>query len=145
MTAVATVNEMSDEPRRPVCCSSPASMGYWLGVSVVAWGLLTFVGFFWHPLGPVSASTILIAMGIACVANWHRYRILHCGITAPLFIIAGTVFLLSDAQAIHVQPRFVWPFVMVGIVVAFLLEWRYARSSGVGTTANSHHDQQSFS
>jgi hypothetical protein len=73
-------------------------------------------------------------MGIGCVANWFKYRVLHCGITAPLFIIAGTVFLLSDAQAIHVQPRRVWPFVMVGIVVAFLLGWRYARPSAPGKT-----------
>jgi hypothetical protein len=106
-------------------------MGYWLAASLVAWGLLILVGFAWHPLGPVSASTILIAMGIGCGANWRRNRILHCGITAPLLIIAGTVFLLSDAQAIHVQPRFVWPFVMAGIVVAFLLEWRYARRAGI--------------
>jgi hypothetical protein len=109
-------------------------MGYWLGASVVAWGLLTLIGFYWHPLGPLSASTILIAMGIGCVANWLKHRTLHCGITAPLFIVAGTVFLLSDAQAIHVQPRLVWPFVTVGIVVAFLLEWRYAPPSGGGKT-----------
>jgi len=119
-----------DEPRRAVCCSSPASMGYWLIVSVLGWGLLTLVGLYWHPLGPVSASTILIAMGIGCAANWRRNRILHCGITAPLLLIAGTLFLLSDAQLIHVQPRLVWPFVVAGMVAAFLLEWRYARRSG---------------
>ena len=107
-------------------------MGYWLIVSVLGWGLLTLVGFYWRPLGPLSASTILIAVGIGCAANWRRNRILHCGITAPLLLIAGTLFLLSDAQLIHVQPRLVWPFVVAGMVVAFLLEWRYARPSGAG-------------
>ena len=115
----------------PVCRSTPASTAYWFGASLIAWGFLTLVGLLWRPLGPVSASTILIAMGIGCVANWQRNRTLHCGITGPLFLVAGTLFLLSDAQAVHVQPRLVWPFVMLGMAVAFLLEWRYARRSGI--------------
>jgi hypothetical protein len=106
-------------------------MGYWIATSAIAWGLLSLIGLYWRPLGPLAASTILIAMGIGCVANWQKNRTLHCGITAPLFLIAGTVYLVSDANVIHVPPRFVWPFVTAGIAVAFLLEWRYARRSGV--------------
>src|SRR5438270_12837033 len=89
------MSEGFDEPRRAVCCSSPASMGYWLIVSVLGWGLLTLVGFYWRPLGPLSASTILIAMGIGCAANWRSNRILHCGIAAPLLLIAGTLVRIS--------------------------------------------------
>jgi hypothetical protein len=73
----------------------------------------------------LSAATILFAMAIGCAANWLKNRTLHCGITGPLFLIAALVFLLSDAMMTHVNDLFVWPFVLIGVVIAFLLEWRY--------------------
>ena len=114
-----------------VCCSSPASMCYWFAVSLVAWGLLSLVGVYWSPLRASSASTILLAAAIGCAANWARSRTFHCGITAPLFLIGGILFLLADMQIVHVEPGFVWPFVIVGVGIAFLLEWKYARRSDV--------------
>lgn len=30
---------------------------------------------------------------------------------------------------IHVNPRWVWQFVLIGVGIAFLLEWRYAQRS----------------
>jgi hypothetical protein len=45
---------------------------------------------------------------------------------APLLLIAGTVFLLSDIGILNVPPRIVWALVAAGICVAFLLEWKYA-------------------
>ena len=113
--------------KRHLCCSSPASMCYWLLASTIAWGLLSIVGVYWRPLGRDSASTILLAAGIGCVANWKRNRTFHCGITAPLLLIASMVFLLSDVGILNVPPPFVWAPVGVGIGIAFLLEWKYAR------------------
>jgi hypothetical protein len=57
-----------------------------------------------------------------------RNRTLHCGITAPLLLVAGAVFLLSDMTIVDVQRRFVWTVVGAGIGIAFLLEMKYARS-----------------
>jgi hypothetical protein len=111
--------------RKGACCSSPAAMGYWIAVSLVAWGVLSVIGIYWHPLRALSAATILFAMAIGCAANWLKNRTLHCGITGPLFLIAALVFLLSDAMMTHVNDLFVWPFVLIGVVIAFLLEWRY--------------------
>jgi hypothetical protein len=96
------------------CCTSPAAMCYWFAVS---------------PLHGSSAATILFAMAIGCGANWLRNRTLHCAITGPLFLIAALVFLLSDMTVTHVNGLFVWPFILLGVVIAFLLEWRYARLS----------------
>ena len=107
------------------CCSSPAAMGYWIAVSLVAWGVLSVIGIYWHPLLALSAATILFAMAIGCAANWLKNRTLHCGITGPLFLIAALVFLLSDVMMTHVNNFFVWPFVLIGVGIAFLLEWRY--------------------
>jgi len=111
------------------CRSSPASIRFWFAGSLLAWALFCILGIYWSPLRPYSASTILLAAAVGCVANWIKNRTLHCGITAPLFLIAGALFLPSDAQIIHIEARTVWLFVVPGIGIAFLLEWKYAKRS----------------
>ena len=115
--------------KRAVCCSSPGSLCYWLAASMIAWGLLSLGGFYWRPFRRAPGSTILLAAGIGCVANWRKNRTFHCGITAPLLLVAGTLFLLSDLGILNIPPRIVWASVGVGIGIAFLLEWKYASPS----------------
>src|SRR5262249_18111698 len=119
---------MNQKSVRGTCCSTSASMGYWFLASILAWGLLSLLGLYWHPLGPISASTILLAVGIGCAANWSKNRVFHCGITAPLFLVAGTATLLSDLEIIHAPPHLVELLVLVGTVTAFILERNYART-----------------
>ena len=109
------------------CCSSPVAIGYWFAASLCAWGLLSLVGVYWHPLHASSASTILFAMAIGCAANWLKNRTFHCAITVPIFLIAGLVFLLPGVVTFRVGTSWVWPFVLIGVGVAFLLEWRFAK------------------
>jgi hypothetical protein len=109
------------------CCSSPASICYWFVASLVAWGLLSLFGIFWHPLHASSASTILFAMAIGCAANWRRNRTFHCAISGPVLLVSACVFLLSGVTAYRVNVFWVWIFVLTGVGVAFLLQWRYAR------------------
>jgi hypothetical protein len=109
------------------CCSSPASICYWLVVSLVAWGMLSLIGIVWLPLHAASPSACLFAMAIGCFANWARNRTFHCGMTGPLFLIAGIVFLLSGERWLHVSAGLVWTFVLFGTGSAFLLEWRYGK------------------
>ncbi len=108
------------------CCSSPAAMCYWFATSLAAWGVLSLIGIYWPPLHALSPATILLAMAIGCVANWLRNRTFHCGITGPLLLIAAVVFLLSEVSMVHVNSLLVWPFVLIGVCTAFLLEWRYS-------------------
>jgi hypothetical protein len=116
----------SDAARKDqTCCSSPASMCYWCMVALVAWGLLSLVGIYWHPLRAYSAPTILLAAAIGCFANWFKNRTFHCGITSWLFL-AG-VFFLADVGVIQVESRFAWPIIGAGTLVAFILEWRDAQ------------------
>jgi hypothetical protein len=112
--------------QKGACCSSPKAMCYWFAASLIAWGVLSFIGVYWRPLHRSSATTILFAMGIGCVANWVRNRTLHCAFTAPLFLIAAVLFLLSEASIVHVNTILIWPFVLIGVAAAFLVEWRYA-------------------
>jgi hypothetical protein len=67
-------------------------------------------------------------MAIGCLANWLRNRTFHCSITGPLFLVGGVMFVLS---AMGVIPRrdtlWVWPVLLLGIGIAFLLEWLYGK------------------
>ena len=68
-------------------------------------------------------------MAIGCLANWMRSRTFHCAITGPLFLIGGLIFLLSGVRVIHVDTHWVWPFVLIGVGIAVLLELVYAQRS----------------
>jgi hypothetical protein len=111
------------------CCSSPAAICYWFIVSLVAWGVLSFVGIYWRPLHASPEATCLFAMAIGCLANWRRNRVFHCAITGPLFLIVGVMFLLSRVRIMHINTRWVWGFVLIGVGIAFLLERLYALRS----------------
>jgi hypothetical protein len=109
------------------CCSSPASICYWFIVSLIAWGVLSLIGIYWRPLHASPAAACLFAMAIGCLANWHRNRSFHCAITGPLFLIGGLMFLLSGVRMVHLDTRWVWPVLLAGIGVAFVLEWLYGK------------------
>ena len=115
------------------CCSSPASICYWSAASLVAWGVLSLIGIYWHPLHASSATTILFAMAIGCIANWLRNRTFHCAISGPVFLMAAFVFLWSDLTTFRVNIVWVWMFVLMGVGAAFLAEWRYAKRPPSGS------------
>ncbi len=109
------------------CCSSPATICYWFTVSLTAWGVLSLIGIYWRPLH-ASWAACLFAMAIGCFANWFKNRSLHCSITGPLFLIGGVIFLLSGLGTIPRRDTFwVWPVLLIGIGIAFLLEWMYGK------------------
>jgi len=104
-----------------VCCSSRASLCYWLLASLAAWAVLAIIGRLWHSLQGPPAVTCLLAMAVGCFANAFKNRTYHCVLTGPLFLIAA-ILLLSQ-----VKPSLVWALVVVGTSIAFILEWRYSR------------------
>jgi hypothetical protein len=68
-------------------------------------------------------------MAVGCLANWLKNRAFHCGITGPLFLVAGIAFLLAGVRVIHINTLLVWRLILIGVGTAFLLEWRYAKRS----------------
>lgn len=70
-------------------------------------------------------------MAIGCMANWFKNHSLHCTVTGPLFLIGGIIFLLSGAGMIPQRDTFwVWPALLIGIGIAFLLEWLFGKRTG---------------
>ena len=124
------IHTLESSGTQGACCSSPSAMCYWGMVSLAAWGLLSLVGLVWHPLHATSAATILFAVATGCFANWVKNRTYHCSITAWIFLAGAVVFLLTDTGVIQIEPRFVWPFVAIGTLLSFILEWRYATRPG---------------
>lgn len=108
-----------------VCCSSRASICYWLIAALAAWAVLASIGMFWHPLHASSPVTCLLAAAVGCFANAFKNRTYHCMLTGPLFLIAAILLLSSDLT--HLNPGLIWAVVLVGTGGAFLLEWRYSR------------------
>jgi hypothetical protein len=66
---------------------------------------------------------------LAHFANWFKNRSFHCALTSPLFLIAGVAFLLARLGVTQLNTLLAWRFVLIGIGIAFLLEWRYAKRS----------------
>lgn len=46
---------------------------------------------------------------------------------SPLFLIGGVMFLLSGVRMTHLDTRWVWPILLIGIGIAFLLEWLHGK------------------
>ncbi len=111
------------------CCSSPASICYWLIVSLASWAVLAIIGIFWHSLHASSAITRLLAMAAGCFANAFKNRTYHCVVTGPLFLIAA--ILLFSVHLTHIKPSFIWAGVVLGTGIAFLLEWLYSRKPAI--------------
>ena len=104
-------------------------MCYWFVVSLIAWGVLSLIGNLLTSSPFVVSGCLPFRHGMGCLANWLKNRSFHCAITGPLFLIAGAAFLLEGVGVIPVNNHLVWGFVLVGIGIAFLLEWRYAKRS----------------
>lgn len=118
-------------PKGQACCSSPTAMYYWCMLSLLAWGVLSLIGIYWYPLHAASAATICLAVAFGCAANWFKNRTLHCAITGPVFLVAGSLFLLSEIDVFRLNATLLWFIVADLAGLAFLLELRFAaRTSG---------------
>jgi hypothetical protein len=106
------------------CCTSPAAMCFWAAMFVLIYGAALILRTSWPTLQPFGDTTILVAFGAACLANFGRNRTLHCGLTGPLFVLAAVAAALIEAGIWQVDMAILWGVVLLGTGVAFLIEWR---------------------
>lgn len=106
------------------CCTNPSAMFFWAAAFVVLYGIGLLLRSTWPFFEPYSDTLLLAALGGACFINFGRNRTLHCGLTGPLFLIAAIVAVLIEAGVWGVDEDALWGVVLVGVALAFLIEWR---------------------
>ena len=109
------------------CCTSPAAMWLWADTSRCCrvWSRSRST---WPTSEPYGDTLLLTALGAACFVNFGRNRTLHCGLTGPLFLVAAMVAILMEAGVWRIKEEALWGVVLVGVALAFLIEWRVPAS-----------------
>lgn len=106
------------------CCTTPSAMWFWGASFVVFFGISLVVGRVWPEMQQYGDTMLLVALAAACFVNFGRNRTLHCGLTGPFFLIAAVAALLIEADVWSVDPDVLWGIVLVGVALAFVIEWR---------------------
>ena len=117
------------------CCTSPAAMWFWATAFAVLYGMGFLMKSTWPVFEPYADTMLLAALGAACFINFGRNRTLHCGLTGPLFLLAAIVAALIEAGIWGVSEEALWSVVLVGVALAFLIEWRVVGREGHSSRA----------
>ena len=122
------------------CCTTPSAIGLWSAMFVVLYGAALLLGAVWPALRHYGDTLILLSLAGACFVNFARNRTLHCGLTGPLFVVAAIVALLMEAGIWSVNQSILWAVVLVGVGLAFVIEWRVAgRTTAVESGNGAEH------
>lgn len=106
------------------CCTTPSAMCFWAATFVLLYGAGLLLASAWPVLGRYGDTLILVALGAACFINFSRNRTLHCSITGPIFVLGAAAAALIEAGIWDANLSVVWGIVLVGVGVAFVIEWR---------------------
>ena len=106
------------------CCTTRAAIWYWAAAFAVLYvaGLALAAAF--PMVGAYGDTLILAALGAACFINFARNRTLHCLITGPIFGLGAIVAAMVEGGLWPLDLAVVWGTVLVGVGVAFVIEWR---------------------
>jgi len=112
------------------CCGTTTSATcFWTAVFLISYGAAQVLRTVWPQLGQYGDAVLLTALAAACFANFGRNRTLHCGLTAPLFLVGAFVAFLKEAGVWPFDLSFLWGVVAIGVALAFLMEWRATRKA----------------
>jgi len=106
------------------CCTTPSAIFFWAAMFVLFYGASLLLGMVWPELRQYRDTLILVSLAAACFLNFGRNRTLHCGLTGPLFVAGALVALLMESGTWNVDQSVLWGAVLVGVALAFLIEWR---------------------
>jgi len=90
----------------------------------LVYGVILVSAAVWPGLDRYGETSLLVALGIACLVNFGRNRTFHCALTAPLFLVAAGLAALAEAGLWEFDFRILWGLVLAGVGAALLLEWR---------------------
>ena len=111
------------------CCTTPSAMCFWAAIFLVVYGTGLAVASVLPALSQYHDTLILVALAVACFINFGRNRTLHCALTGPLFVAAALMAVLDERGIWPVPMSAVWGVVLLGVGLAFLVEWRSAATT----------------
>lgn len=106
------------------CCTTPSAMSFWCASFAAFFVITLLLGRAWPELQQYGDTMLLGSLAAACFVNFGRNRTLHCGLTGPLFLMSAVVALLIDAGIWPVDSDALWGVVLIGVALAFFIEWR---------------------
>ena len=115
---------MKRPPLKQSCCTTPSAIWFWAMMFAAFYVASWLLGAVWPELRDYGDTLILASLAAACFINFSRNRTLHCGLTGPLFLGGAVVAMLMEGEVWNVDQSVLWGVVMVGVAVAFLIEWR---------------------
>ena len=120
-------------PRIPAhsCCTTPAAMCYWAAAFILLSGAGLLLTAVWPALEAYGHTVLLVTLGAACLLNFRQNRTLHCSITGPLFLLGALAAAPIEAGIWTVDLSVLWGIVLVGVGLAFTIEWRTVNVSRV--------------
>ena len=119
------------------CCTTPATISFCVFTFVLIYGAGLLLRSVWPGVRPFGDTLILLALAGACFINFGRNRTLHCGITGPIFLLGAVAAALIEAGAWRFDMALVWGLVLLGVGIAFVIEWRTVGRSGGRTPART--------
>ena len=117
------------------CCTTPSAIGFWAAMFVLFYAAALLLGMVWPGLQHYGDTAILTALAAACFVNFGRNRTLHCGLTGPLFVIGAIGAFFMEAGVWSVNQSVLWGVVLIGVALAFLIEWRTVGRQGRASNA----------
>jgi hypothetical protein len=115
---------MSSRILSHACCTTPSAMCFWAAIFLVVYGAGLAVASVWPASTQYHDTLILVALAVACFVNFARNRTLHCALTGPLFVAAALLAALDESAMWAVPMSAVWGGVLLGVGLAFFVEWR---------------------
>jgi hypothetical protein len=112
------------------CCTSPAAMCFWTAMFVLIYGAGLLLTSALPAIRPFGDTLILVALAAACLITFSRHRTLHCGITGPLFLLGAAAAGSIEAGVWRFDRAVVWGLILVGVGIAFVIEWRTVGRGG---------------
>ena len=119
------------------CCTTPAAMFFWGAMFALIYSAGLLLRSAWPGAQPFGDTLILVALGAACLINYGWNRTLHCGITAPLFIVGSLAAALIEAGVWQFDMAILWAGVLLGVGIAFVVEWWTVGRHGDSTASPS--------
>jgi asparagine N-glycosylation enzyme membrane subunit Stt3 len=106
------------------CCTTPSAVCFWAVMFGFFYGAGLLLATVWPAVQHYRDTVLLTALAAACVANFRRNRTLHCRLTGPLFLLGAIAALVTEAGFWRVDRSALWCVVLIGVGLAFLIEWR---------------------